>query len=397
MSKKNKALLDQAIDTLLQTARHQREAEIIKRRFGIDCNKQTLEQIGEEFSITRERVRQIEKTTTLRLRIRLSDDDISLPSPESRSLFTQVEAKMISTLHEMGRASRLDTICKKLFGENSEACMAKVIFLIELSRKVILINENDQFYRSVVITDDRVERTIRERIYELIQIIKDNGEPMSIDDIFNTALKTNPELIIEHPKEIAALLSVSKHTATLNGKWGLSKWSSVNPRNIRDKIYIVLQAHSEPMHFTEIADEIRYGQFEGSPVTDQAIHNELIKDDRFVLVGRGVYGLRERGFEPGSISDVITRLLKKTSPMHRDDIICHVLKVRRVQEATILLNLQNKSLFKRVEKDLYAINDKPQEAEKIIKVPSIDTTKNAGINPIKERLLKGFGNNRKKR
>ena len=144
--------------------------------------------------------------------------------------------------------------------------------------------------------------------------------------------------------------------ATLNGVWGLAKWPSVNPKNIRDKIYVILETKKEPMHFSDIAKEIRESNFKRKNVTVQAIHNELIKDPRFVLIGRGIYALSSWGYKKGTISDIIVRILEKSEkPMTREEIVKHVLHVRKVKETTILLNLQNKKLFKKVDKNLYTL------------------------------------------
>ena len=104
-----------------------------------------------------------------------------------------------------------------------------------------------------------------------------------------------------------------------------------------------------------IAREVKSQNFHRNNVTEQAIHNELIKDDRFVLIGRGIYALAENGYKNGSITDVITELLKEHGPMYRDDIVREVLKMRQVRETTILLNLQSKPQFKRVAKNQYAL------------------------------------------
>ena len=45
-----------------------REAKIVKMRYGIDGPKYTLEQVGEEFDVTRERVRQIEQKVIQKLK-----------------------------------------------------------------------------------------------------------------------------------------------------------------------------------------------------------------------------------------------------------------------------------------------------------------------------------------
>jgi DNA-directed RNA polymerase delta subunit len=112
------------------------------------------------------------------------------------------------------------------------------------------------------------------------------------------------------------------------------------------------------MHFNEIAKAIKGSEFKRKDVTTQAIHNELIKDGRFVLIGRGIYALKEWGYEKGTVADIITEVLKKAGePLHRDEIVKRVLKSRQVKETTILLNLQGKQQFKRVAKATYTFTD----------------------------------------
>src|ERR1035437_7599492 len=107
----------------------------------------------------------------------------------------------------------------------------------------------------------------------------------------------------------------------------------VNPKNIRDKIYVILKENGKHMHFNEIADAIKQSGFKRKDVTTQAIHNELIKDDRFVLIGRGIYALKEWGYEKGTVADIITQVLRDAkTPLHRDEIVKRVLKTRYVKE-----------------------------------------------------------------
>ena len=113
------------------------------------------------------------------------------------------------------------------------------------------------------------------------------------------------------------------------------------------------------MHFSEISDSIKDSSFKRKNVTTQAIHNELIKDSRFVLIGRGIYALDSWGFSRGTVADIIAEVLKKSpEPLHRDEIVKRVLKSRQVKETTILLNLQSKSQFKRVAKATYTLQAK---------------------------------------
>ena len=111
-----------------------------------------------------------------------------------------------------------------------------------------------------------------------------------------------------------------------------------------------------PKHFTEIAKLINQSGFSGKKANIQTVHNELIKDKRFVLIGRGIYALKEWGYDKGTVADVISKVLKKAGePLHRDEIVKRVLKSRQVKETTILLNLQGKPQFKRTAKATYTL------------------------------------------
>ena len=166
-------------------------------------------------------------------------------------------------------------------------------------------------------------------------------------------------MVIDEGAKIEALADISKNVANLHGRWGLVRWPMVNPKNIRDKIYVILHDNKKPMHFSEIADAIKKSDFKRKDVTTQAIHNELIKDSRFVLIGRGIYALKEWGYKRGTVADVIAEVLgKEGGPLHRDEIVRRVLKSRQVKETTILLNLQGKPQFKRVAKATYTLAEK---------------------------------------
>ncbi|MCL1877073.1 hypothetical protein FWF74_03510 [Candidatus Saccharibacteria bacterium] len=320
-----------------------REKEIIERRFGINGHKETLESVGETMGITRERVRQIEKATLLRMRLGLDNGK----NPE----FDAVEMELVKVLHELGRAARTETLANEIFGNRTQRSRGIITLIAELSEKTVATTENDQYFPSVVLTTELSEKDIKKNVDIVVNTIKDHGEPVTADELL--ALVGGK---YEHPSEVTAIASISKHVFNLDNKWGLGKWPTVNPRNIRDKIYIVLSHNNQkPMHFSDIAAGVKSRDFKRNNITDQAVHNELIKDDRFVLVGRGIYALSEWGYEKGSIIDVIRKVLEKESPLHRDEIVRRVLKVRQVREATILLNLQSKTDFKRINKGEYTL------------------------------------------
>ena len=338
----NAEILKNAIAGSLKIIEQDREREIISRRFGLNGRKETLEQIGEMLSITRERVRQLEKAILIRLQISAEEGQI----PELMA----AEKLLVRNLSEMGRVAILTDLADKIYGRKTSASeRTGLYFLATFSKNLTIIEENDRYNPAIGIAEYGDSRKIRERVDEIVKIIKENKQPMTIEEL-------DAKLDYEHPDYIKATASVSKLIATLNNLYGLAKWPSVNPKNIRDKIFVILESEKQPMHFSEIAKRIKESNFKRKNVTVQAIHNELIKDPRFILIGRGIYALSSWGYKKGTIADIITSILTKSEePLTREEIVKRVLKVRKVKETTILLNLQNKKLYKKVDKNLYTL------------------------------------------
>ena len=336
----NSEILKKAISGSLKIVEQEREREIISRRFGLTGPKETLEQIGESLSITRERVRQLEKAIIIHLQITAEDNNISELPPAEKIL--------VRNLAEMGRVARLSALADKVYDKKTTPEeRSGIYFIATFAKGLTVIEENDSYYPAVGIADFGNADELKKKVNELVAVIKKNGKPMTIDELDNV-------LNYEHPDNIRAVASISKLIASLNGLYGLTKWPSVNPRNIRDKIFVILESHKKPMHFSEIAKEIRESDFKRKNVTVQAIHNELIKDSRFVLIGRGIYALSSWGYKKGTISEIITSIVQEAGkPLTREEIVRQVLKTRRVKETTILLNLQNKKLFKKIDRNLY--------------------------------------------
>ena len=336
--------ITEAIDQTLAVIDQEREREIITRRFGLYDRKETLEQIGELLGITRERVRQLEKAIMIRLR--LAAEEGKIPA------LATVEKKIISTLSESGRVARVTNLTDTLLDRASTPEeRSRVAFIAELAPQLSVINENDNYYHAVGLAQYGSDKDIKAHVDTILKAIKKHGQPITAAELHDT-------LNFEHPLHIHALATVSKGLAHLKDNWGLIKWPTVNPKNIRDKIYVILSDKGTPMHFSEIADAIKESSFKRRNVTTQAIHNELIKDKRFVLIGRGIYALDNWGFKKGTVSDIIAAILKDAGePLHRDEIVKRVLQSRHVKETTILLNLQSKPQFKRVAKATYTFDE----------------------------------------
>lgn len=327
------------VQDILASIEREREREIIARRFGLFDRKETLEQIGELLGITRERVRQLEKSVMTKLRTTGNE----LPH------MAEVESALLGAIEANGQAARVTALGSELTAENTRTDQSRLAFLSELAPGVSAISEDDNFYQSASNSAVHDTDALKKEVSSLVDTIGKAGKPLETGELTKLANMPNDTYT-------SALASTSKQLATLNGRWGLVKWPTVNPKNIRDKIYVILAENGKHMHFNEIAEAIKASDFKRKDVTTQAIHNELIKDKRFVLIGRGIYALREWGYKKGTVADIISEVLREAGePLHRDEIVKRVLKSRFVKETTILLNLQSKPQFKRVAKATYEL------------------------------------------
>lgn len=332
--------VESTVKEVLSSIDREREREIIARRYGLFDRKETLEQIGELLGITRERVRQLEKSVMTKLSAMAKQD---IPG------VLEADSVLVEMLNEAGKVATISELSEKLTDKNTKIDQSRIAFLARLAPSITFVNENDHYNNAAALANEYTEKGVRDKVNDVVAAVKNIGKPVSIEELAGA-------MAYPDANQVRALATVSKDLATLNGRWGLIKWPMVNPKNIRDKIYVILYENGKQMHFNEIAEAISASDFKRKDVTTQAIHNELIKDKRFILVGRGIYALKEWGFKQGTVADVITEVLKESGePLHRDEIVKRVLKKRFVKETTILLNLQGKDQFKRVAKATYTL------------------------------------------
>ena len=337
--------IEEVINDILETIERERERQIVARRFGLFNRRETLEQIGELLEITRERVRQLEKSIIANLRY----------NPHNNLPHIQyLEETFTKFLKELGNVARIKDLGAKFNAVNDHIHQSRILFLGHLSPKFIVLKADAHHHAALGLAEIHQDHhEMKRHVSHIIKHITEVGEPISADSI-HLSLQDYKD-----PTHVHALASLSKKLSNLNQHWGLNHWPTVNPKNIRDKIYIILRDTKKPMHFSEIATAIRQSSFSRNKVTIQAIHNELIKDSRFVLMGRGTYALKEWGYKRGTVADVIYEILEEAGqPLDRDTIVKEVLQKRQVKQTTILLNLQCKPNFKRLKDGRYTIKPK---------------------------------------
>jgi transcriptional regulator with XRE-family HTH domain len=336
---------EETVRRVLGTLKKDRDRMVlVKREALFGEQKRTLEEIGQELGITRERVRQIEKSA----RGRLSRPEVADHLAPSKML-------VISVLRSRGGLMHEDHLLEELGATEGER-RAALRFLLGLLEGVTPLS-NDQL--GPAWHESHLDSAaLHSAAADLRSLLETESRPVPVDTLIRRYQETPSYLSVREKVNtpiLEHLLHVSREiVVTEEGEVGLRHWREVNPRSIRDKTYLILRASGAPMHFTEIAQALQNSRWQKRPVTRQAVHNELIRDPRFVLIGRGIYGLSEWGHKPGTVSEVITRVLKEAGePLHKDEIIRRVLKERIVKEATIVLNLQEKTRFVRVKKATY--------------------------------------------
>ncbi len=335
-----------------------KEADVLRRRFGLNGQtKQTLEEIGKGYNVTRERIRQIERLTITKIKS-LKDFEESIQA--MKAAVTQVLTSHGGFLEEQALLKTLLQIAGDI-PENSNA----VTFLLgELL--------GDHFDRVEATRSVRVGWKLRhaslERLESLIAALaaffKTAGTPMAIDDLVREFHQTPfAQGAAETPTEetIAAAVDMAKHLGhNPFGEYGLLEWGQIHPRRMNDKIYLVLKKKGEPMHFTDIAQKINETAFDDRKAYPPTVHNELILDTHYVLVGRGIYALREWGYEPGVVAEVIAATIRDAGhPLTRKEIVEAVLKQRLVKKNTIHLALTNRERFMRRDDGTYALTEQP--------------------------------------
>lgn len=318
----------------------EKEQDIIKRRFSLNNHKkETLDKIGQSYSITRERVRQIEAMAIKKF-ARIAMD----PTMQ------KIHNLAFSILNEHGKIMAEDLLISEMFQklEGVDKLDANAMKLAMRVSEKLTKQEKNQFFCAFWRTQDVTLGDVRACIKSIKSTLNKNKEVLLVDELIDKIGEQHaPEMIK------SALFIDWGFMETENG-WGLKSWRFINPRSIKDKILIALKEQDKPLHFTDIIKHVLNDFQSKKPVTPQAIHNELIRHNEFVLVGRGQYGLKEWGLAEGTVCNVIKSvLLENGGPMKRQDIINATLKKREIRLGTISLNLQKYPFFKRVGRAVY--------------------------------------------
>lgn len=320
-----------------------KEAQVVEKRFGINGPAMTLAGIGRDLKLSRERVRQIEKEALRKL---------------SEFIATKYEEVIHSIIEEFDqsggvvpKADAARRILSEQVNRSEEEKKALELF-IKILPEMELIERHNEIDDSWAYTKIDQNEMIK-ILNSWVDLLSKNKKPSKIEVL----IKSLPDSSKYKMSFLVSLPKVSrKIIETYKGEIALSEWSEFNPKTVRDKIYYVLKKNQNPMHFTDIARVIGQEEFDSKKVIVATVHNELIADSRFVLIGRGIYALVEWGYKKGTVKEIIREILKKAnSAMELHDIYSEVLKQRMVRKNTVLINLQTQGEFKKIGHNKYIL------------------------------------------
>jgi hypothetical protein len=320
-----------------------RSRDVMTKRYGLgkDFEPMTLDAIGKTYGITRERVRQIENHALAVIRK-------SKQYAEQKPVFDEIE----TVIHSLGGIVVEQDLLDYVSSDSS--IQSHINFILVVGHPFNKVKEDEDFKHRWFI-DNTLADKVHNALKKLYSTLKDE-DLLSEPDIIKSFLEQIEDVSEKYKSEeiakrwLALSKKIGKNTL---GEWGKSESSNISTKGMRDYAYLIIRKHGSPIHFREVAKIITdVFKIKAHVAT---CHNELIKDPRFVLVGRGLYALSEWGYMSGVVKDVIKKILEKNGPLTKAEVIQKVLKERYVKENTIVINLQNPKYFKKNKEGKYEI------------------------------------------
>lgn len=324
----------------------EKERNVIERRVWINSDKETLQNIGNSFSpaITRERVRQIEDSGIKKIGRIIK-----------ATLLTEIQNFSIDFIKLHGWVISKNRLINNVIKE------LKIEWDVNHSIIEMIIQSDFEIKKSkqklgcqIYFYLPSIQKNDIENIYkEALKILKKKKDVITKSVLFeNIIANINKDVPITFIDSSIELFDDIVYWEE-NLVW-LTKWKILNPKTLKDKAIYVMKKEKTPMHFVEISNKIT--QMLEEKVKVNTIHNELIRNNEFVLIWRWIYALKEWWFNPGTVLDVISSILEKNwEPMSTEEITKEVLKIRNVKQTTIYMNLQNKKAIERVGRNYYQL------------------------------------------
>lgn len=331
-----KIQVKQSVDKALQ-ALNKQQREVVVLRFGLDDEKKwVLQEIADKYSLTRERIRQIQNTALKQLG----------KDPCVKALSEAVD-HVEDALRSCGGVLSEERLCM-----TCEASTKKeknyINLLLTIADRFYLSPENDEADRYWYLDDESKKKAdvILQHLHG--ELAKEKDRVFKKEEI--QGLLEHAPHDVEAEYDVFADLSKKIGTNYL-GEWGLKNHPEIKLNTLAGYITVILRIAQKPLHFTEISEKI--SEVRGAPCHQESCHNELVRREDFVLVGRGMYALRDLGYRSGTVADIVAEILKENGPMTRPLIIASLKKERIVKDQSIISALNNSGRFGKNENKEY--------------------------------------------
>lgn len=326
----------------------EKEQKVLELYFGLKAEKKfTLDAIGKKYGITRERVRQIRNTAL---------NKITKNPGKNLIRFWQNIKEFLKNYN--GFANQKELI-KKFVKDEDLIKIHQLLLILNVHPELVKIKETRE--RPIIwLTKGTKPNFVYSAQKQLYQILKKNGQPQNHKKLWDLLKRT--AFGKKHKAKISknfvlSALTASKKFVSRDGLFGLKNWPHLNPRNTRDKIHFIFKKTGQPLHFRKLTEHIHQEDFEGKKPAAATVHNELIADERFVLIGRGIYALREWGYHGGTVCEAIKEILSNhQNGLHQEKLIQKILNIKQVSKNTILMNLQTNDCFVRIREKFWKLN-----------------------------------------
>lgn len=355
---KNKPILPSEFIAKAIALLSERTKDVLIKRFDLDGKgKKTLEEIGESFKITRERVRQIAKAAIEKIKAANAGD-----IDELSRIFEEIIARYGGIMEREFFLFKALEHFDKFIPEEKRNKQEKqnIILALRMTGGIKQGGAEGKLKDFLYIKSEAI-KSAESVISECKKIFAKEGRAMAGNEIFTKAMREESLSGKNISEDVFCSYLHLPQSIAQNpfSEWGLSEWLSISPRSVKDKSYLVMRHQKKPLHFKEIAALIGRAWQKKKPVLAETAHNELIKNRQFVLVGRGIYALAEWGYERGAVRDIIkSALVKANRPMGREEIVKEVMLQRLVKPGTVALNLKDGDIFERTAEGLYKLKVK---------------------------------------
>ena len=335
----------------------ERDWVIIQRRFGLNNTAiLTLEELGEAYGLTRERIRQLEKRALLRLKRTLLFDDYTGINihihPRFLKRIHKLKIKLEESEYRIFKGPELYQFINTNIRLNDKGSLREVFLLvtlmgmnsIKLNRKGLqeiwgfFSHENAKFIEEIILgIDDCL-----------------NGETsIALDELdlsvaINKKRPKRKKIKIDQLRRYLFLCDTVEETdsGVYRGKFEFLKYRYLNIERILSEI-------GQPTHFSEIVRVLnnRLAQHGEKTCTERNITNQMVDNENFLPVGRsGQWALsRWDNVETKNICELILHCFHSASrPLSIDEIYNEIKSKRPVSKASISLMLANNSEYRKV-------------------------------------------------